>query len=246
LEARWFENYWQGGKMWRSAGHIGGNGLPTAAWFSFRKRVCEMSVAKRRPLPKKQYGLAESSYYNGRVMGYVESRKLVYVPVYRRLIERLPIIAKLKALVQSGQNIMIIDNDGPPKHLHPNGLELTPQNWQTMIDNPLHPFGHGYVVAAILANLDTSPPPITTPTPTSLAVPPSAATSTTPISTASHTLSNSNSNSNSNNNSTSSSSSSISDGGAILASTKSRKRAHEGGEGGQAKRAKSGQLEFCQ
>ncbi len=168
VKAVWFENYWQAGKMWRTAGHIGKGGAPTPAWFKFREKVCNQKTAKRRPLPKEPYGTAESSFYDGRVMGYVESRKLVYVPIYRRLIEGLAVIKELKQMLDEGVNIMILDIDGPPKELYPTGLELNRENWDKMIDDPKYPFGHGWVVAALLANLQTdqpppNPPPITTP-----------------------------------------------------------------------------------
>ena len=157
-ECRFFESYWQHGKMWPSAGHIGDDGSPTAAWYAFRERGYAAAKAKRRPLPAKQYGRPTASFYNGRLMGYVESRKLIYVPIYRRLIESLPIIAELRKLLASGQDILVIDGDGPPKDMYPNGLELNRANWDRMIDDPNHPFGHGYVVAALLANLDPAAP----------------------------------------------------------------------------------------
>lgn len=48
---------------------------------------------------------------------------------------------------------MILDYDGPPKIEYPDGMELTKANWDKMLNDPGHPFGHGYVVAGILANI---------------------------------------------------------------------------------------------
>ena len=59
----------------------------------------------------------------------------------------------MKKMLQSGQNIMIIDGDGPPKSLYPEGIELNVDNWDEMLNNPKYPFGHGYVVAAVVAGL---------------------------------------------------------------------------------------------
>ena len=90
LRCEIFENRWQYGKMWHSAGHIGADGQPTAKWFAFRARGYASRVPKRRPLPRRQFGFASSSYYHGRVQGYIESRKSVYVPEYAALIRDLP------------------------------------------------------------------------------------------------------------------------------------------------------------
>ena len=48
---------------------------------------------------------------------------------------------------------MIIDGDGPPKSIYPQGLELTQETWDQMINDPKYPFGHGYVVAALISGL---------------------------------------------------------------------------------------------
>lgn len=147
-----FENYWQYSKLWKTAGHIlpGTQCEPTATWISFRAGGFEEKKGKRHPLPTKKYGYATCSIYNNKVYDYISSRKAIYVPVYKSLVEKLPIIGEMKKILDSGQNIMIIDGDGPDKKKYPNGLEMTQKNWDEMI-NDKAPFGHGYVVAGILA-----------------------------------------------------------------------------------------------
>lgn len=151
LKAELFENRWQFGKMWKTADHIGADGQPTPAWFSFRSKGYASKIPKRRPLPKKEYGFASSSYYNGRVHGYVESRKLIYVPEYRDLIQNMNAIKEMKSMLNDGESILILDNDAPPKTKHPEGCEMAQELWDEMIENAELPFGHGYVVAALLA-----------------------------------------------------------------------------------------------
>lgn len=80
----------------------------------------------------------------------MESRPF-YVRAYRALIEPLPIMAELEKLVRSGVSVMLIDGDGPPKAEHPEGLEMTRANWDRMIADGSCSFGHGYVVARVLA-----------------------------------------------------------------------------------------------
>jgi len=153
--AKLFENYWQFSKMWPTAGHcrVSGNNLcaPSAKWREFRARGFASDKPKRRPLPKKQYGFPKFSYYNEEPQGYVESRKRIYVPLYYYLIRDLPVIAAIREQLVRGEKLMIVDNDGPPRDLYPHGMEMTERNWRKMIDDPSVPFGHGYVVAAVLA-----------------------------------------------------------------------------------------------
>lgn len=154
-EALVFENFWQGGKMWPTAGHIkdGTESEPTANWFRFRAKVYAMQKGKRRPLPFRQYGCATASRYNGRAYSYVDSRKHIYTRYYYQLIKHLPAIKEMQKMVADGKRLMIIDGDGAPRSLYPHGLVLTEESWNQMINDPRHPFGHGYVVAAAVAGL---------------------------------------------------------------------------------------------
>lgn len=152
-----FENYWQFGKMWEKAGHFfpNSNYKPTEAWKTFRKKGYASTKRTRRPFPKKSsMGLPVYSRYKGVSYDYISSRKMIYVPMYADLIRDLPIMKELRKLLKSGQNIMIIDGDGPPKPEYNDGEIITKEFWKKMINDKRYPFGHGYVVAALLANLD--------------------------------------------------------------------------------------------
>ena len=152
-----FENYWQYGKMWKKAGHIKDrtDSEPTNEWFRFRKEGYEKNIGKRRPFPKsKGYGNASTSRYNNKTYDYITSRKKIYVPIYANLIRNLPIMKELQKLINNGINILIIDGDGPPKSTYPEGLPMNIENWNKMINDPIYPFGHGYIVAALLSGLN--------------------------------------------------------------------------------------------
>jgi len=158
LRAKIFENRWQYGKCWPTAQHLNADQSPTPKWFEFRAKGYASDVPKRRPLPRKQFGNATSSYYNGRVHGYVESRKLVYVPEYAALIRDSAAVREMKRLLREGTSILVLDNDAPPKTLYREGREMTQELWDEMIENEALPFGHGYVVAALLAGtIDMNP-----------------------------------------------------------------------------------------
>jgi len=162
-----FENSWQGAKMWRSAGHIvdGTEAEPTEKYFAFRRKIFASVKGKRRPLPKSTHGFPCAARYNGRAYGYIESRKEIYVAIYYRLIKNLPAVKAMQKMIADGQSVMIIDGDGPPRDLYPQGMQMNEANWRKMIEDPHQPFGHGYVVAAVVAGLPESvilgdsPPP---------------------------------------------------------------------------------------
>jgi len=145
-----FELSWGHSKAWKKAGHIqenaDGTRSPTAAWYAFRAKGLALKKAKRHPFPR-AYGPPDCAFIDGKEVAYVPSRSLKYVPEYGGLIDELPIMDELEKLVKSGQPVMLIDGDGPPRHLFPNGMEMTPANWQRMLEDPTFPFGHGYVVA---------------------------------------------------------------------------------------------------
>ena len=163
-----FENYWQFGKMWKLAGHFKQGNIiePSLAWYAFRKKGYAMTKGKRHPFPKaKGYGRPGHSMYNDKLYEYVPSRKDIYIPLYAALIRHLPVMKEMKRLLQNGQNIMILDGDGPPQKilvngqlqsLYPTGTPMNIELWNKMVNDPKYSFGHGYVVAALLAGLDVA------------------------------------------------------------------------------------------
>jgi len=128
---------------------------PTEKWYNFRKKGFDIhstkTKGKRRPLPLKEYGVPTCAIYNQKIYDYVSSRKDIYVPIYKDLIQNTNTIKELNKMLNNGINIMIIDGDGPPKELYPNGMEITHENWNRMINDTKYPFVHGYVVAGILS-----------------------------------------------------------------------------------------------
>eukprot|EP01033_Poteriospumella_lacustris_P008214 gene8214-5918_t len=88
-------------------------------------------------------------------MDYISSRKLVYVPQYAKLIENSEVLDYWRTQLQMGQNIIVYDFDGPRLEDGDVTAELcTLQLLRTKINDTRHPFGHGYVVAALLMDID--------------------------------------------------------------------------------------------
>lgn len=148
-----FENFWQA-RCYTKAGHVK-DGQVTKEWEKFCDKQFKMEKGKRRPFAKALgYGAPDFAIYNGKKYDYITSRKEIYVPIYAELVKNTDAIKEMKKMLESGENIMILDGDGPPKSLYPEGLEMTQKVWDGMIKNPQFPFGHGYVVAGLLAGIE--------------------------------------------------------------------------------------------
>tara|TARA_B100001769_G_scaffold255950_1_gene232836 strand:+ start:259 stop:876 length:618 start_codon:yes stop_codon:yes gene_type:complete len=142
-----FESYWQSGKVFEN--------IPietTKKWWR------ELKEPKRR-YPKSKgnkvlYALFDD---NDEKMDYVTSRKKVYVPQYYDLIKDKDIIEEYKQILMTGKNIIIYDFDGP-RDINGDVLcvELTNDLLIEKINNPRHPFGHGYIVAGCINNIHPS------------------------------------------------------------------------------------------
>lgn len=106
---------------------------------------------------------------------YIEARKAIYLKYYVELVKQVPEFKELLKMVRSGKNILIIEVDGPhqeslPYYIEKYGVEsdfiengtmlATEANLNIMLNDPKHPFGHGYCLAwALLEDvaLNTTP-----------------------------------------------------------------------------------------
>ena len=178
-----FENYWQYLKVYPQLGHWDPiNKKPTDKWKAWKKHgfsLLKGNKGIRTPpevtaLKRKYKQVCNATYnndqekqkaindacpkpighwFNNQLLGYIEARKQIYVPTYANLIKNMAIVKNIKKKVRSGDKFMILDLDGPPKKLYPSGLLMDINNWNKMINDDKYPFGHGYVVAAILIDL---------------------------------------------------------------------------------------------
>jgi len=108
-------------------------------------------------------------------LDYIAARKRLYLPLYTRLVKRHPLFAELRRLHQQGKNILIAEVDGPHEESLPYYREkygvgarfikertvlATQKNLSLLLNDALHPFGHGYCLAAAIAGLDLLKEPI--------------------------------------------------------------------------------------
>jgi hypothetical protein len=139
-----FESYWQSGKVYED--------IPlekTKKWWK------ELKQPKRRyPNSKGKKVLHAEFDGNDQKMDYITSRKEVYVPEYFGLIKKKDRLKYWKNMLKNGHNLIIYDFDGP-RNLDGTVtcLELTKELLIEKINDTRFPFGHGYVVAATIANI---------------------------------------------------------------------------------------------
>jgi len=145
-----FENWWQSQKIYPELGHIV-NGVLTPKFLEWRKRWAQNPVGNRT-IPETKGLCPIGSYHNGQILNYIESRTY-YVLKYCQAVKGLKSIKIMVEMLKNGQNIMIIEGDGPLLKNYPEGHEFTWEFADRMIKDPKSPYGHGYVVANILYDL---------------------------------------------------------------------------------------------
>lgn len=160
-----FENYWQYGKVFPELGHVGENGKITKKWLEFREKGYKKAKGDRHPVGTKtdrvkfvdrrgrkwyEYMIPSFARYYGEKMDYITSRKKVYVPAYAYLVRRTEAFKKLKEKVDNGFKVQILDFDGPKD----GSALITVDYLRKKINDPSSPFGHGFVISALLAGIE--------------------------------------------------------------------------------------------
>lgn len=143
-----FENWYQSGKVLEGISRE-----ERLKWWKDQKKGY-------RKFPKTDFKLNPVLYclweqFGDKKLNYIESRKLAYVPEYWNLIKDKSEFLKLKSFVNNGLNIIIIDQDGPySEDGSPDILEVNLEILVEKINDIKKPFGHGYIVAAGLLDID--------------------------------------------------------------------------------------------
>lgn len=105
---------------------------------------------------------------NPQPLDYVQSRKLIYLPLYTRLVQKKDRFHKLRQEWLSGTNLLIIEVDGPhseslsyyqqtygvPENwIEHHSIECSKVNMEIMLNDPKHAFGHGYCLALAIQGI---------------------------------------------------------------------------------------------
>ena len=163
------EGFWQGNKVYKELGHLDKEGKTTPAWESFRREQAALSKGARHPACLKtkevlyvddrghnhyKYLIPVCAKYDGEMLGYIESRNKAYAPKYYQVVTQTAAFKALKAHVDGGQSVMVLDFDGPKEA--PDGHEVNVDYLKAKINDPSTPFGHGFVLAGALLGIDPS------------------------------------------------------------------------------------------
>lgn len=100
--------------------HIEPNGDITPEYFEWRYKGMANKYAVRYPAgfqgrKKCKYALKEEDLLEGEIrkLDYATARREIYCPVYMKLARANPAFSKLKRRLQSGENLLIVEVDGP-------------------------------------------------------------------------------------------------------------------------------------
>jgi hypothetical protein len=101
-------------------------------------------------------------------LGYIEARKKIYLSCYADAVVKEPKFWELRQRWLNGENLLIIEVDGPhqesmnyykEKYNVPDdfivndSVEAIEENLQILLNDPKHPFGHGYCLALTLTHI---------------------------------------------------------------------------------------------
>lgn len=189
---RYMENVWQFAKCYKTVPkvsikqskviiwehdeeiHLDDKGNITPAYLAWREKGMNCRYPIRYPVGFNhrtlcQYALADD---NGEInytkLDYIQGRKIIYGPVFDTLVKKEPLFYELKERLNEGENLLIIEVDGPhgesldyykekynvaDDFIENNTMLVTQQNIDIMLNDDKHPFGHGYCLAMALLDM---------------------------------------------------------------------------------------------
>lgn len=140
-QAQIMENGWQYCKVYKQ--HIGNDGNPNQSWWNWAQSGWNSKSPNRYPMGKG--AKPEYSYWNGQKLGYIDSRKTIYAPIYINAVRSTNGFAKLQQLYENSNLLVLRDHDG---------WDFTKQNMTLtdVLNFPNRIMGHSCVLAMLLQN----------------------------------------------------------------------------------------------
>jgi hypothetical protein len=147
------------------------DGEPNEKYWAWREKGMANPFPVRYPVGNTSHRALCLYILNddGEKLGLVDGRKKVYLKTYCDLVKKQPKFVKLKKRLQTGENLLIIEVDGPhqeslPYYQQTYGVDdsfieqhtmlVTLKNIEIMLQDPQHSFGHGYCLAMALLGWD--------------------------------------------------------------------------------------------
>lgn len=140
-----FENYWQSGKRYQD--------IPAKKITDWWKK---QTKGKRRcPDGRNKTVLYAKFPHINQNLGYIDSRKQVYVPEYYNLIKNNSVLIDLKSRLALGESFTVYDFDGiRDDNGNPTSAEVNVELLKEKILDTRTPFGHCYVVAGAIMDIN--------------------------------------------------------------------------------------------
>jgi hypothetical protein len=152
--------------------HMNEDGETTEEYWAWREKLQNNPYAVRYPVGmahRKNCVAAFAEDEDGEVdptpLDYVQARKRIYLELYVSMAKKAPRFKKLQQRLAKGENLLIIEVDGPHQesidyYIENYGVSrdfikggtmlMTEENNVIMLNDTLHPYGHGYCLALAL------------------------------------------------------------------------------------------------
>jgi len=135
------ENAWQFSKVY--ACHITNNNI-NDDYLVWAKNGWNDDVAHRYPMGKG--AVPEYSYWDGRRLGYIEARKVIYGPLFMKSVQITDGWKRLLEIYNSYDELYLRDWDGWDMSKH------NMNNLSEVLNNPNRKMGHSFVLKMMLEN----------------------------------------------------------------------------------------------
>lgn len=133
-------------------------------WKKWNKHICFSGEAARHRVKIKKDDKSANknvplfSYYHGKRYSYEKARKLMYIRWYAKLVQQTKSFKYLKERFDAGTSLVLLDFDGQPRDQKDILINLDNEKahkyMETRINDPNEIFGHGFVLACVLAGID--------------------------------------------------------------------------------------------
>ena len=143
VTAKNVENAWQFSKVYEH--HVSKTGVPTDDWAKWAIKGFNDSYAHRYPAGKGKK--PAFSYWDGKLLGYIDARKQIYCPLYTQAVLVSPaykqLVETFELAEQEGDDLWLWDFDGYD-HVK-RGMSL-----EEVLNEPKYKMGHAFVLAMLL------------------------------------------------------------------------------------------------
>ena len=148
--------------------HTNVEGQPNEKYWSWREKGMKCPYPVRWPVGKvhsKKCLYSISSDDHTKRLDYIEARKEIYLKRYLESVVSEKQFKSLRRRLEKGENLLIIEVDGPHQEsldyyidtygvpdtfIIESTVRATKKNLRILLNDPRHPFGHGYCLATAL------------------------------------------------------------------------------------------------